>query len=230
MRSIILYTAILGDYDDIKEHNHPRDASFCFTNQRNLVSSSWTMIFCDTEFHSIDERIRAARFYKALSHLVLPAHRFSIWIDASMQINGPIERTINSLDSRRIATFKYPDIYGPRSCAYDEAIACIRRGKDATEVIQSQMQRYRAEGFPSNRGLAETTIIARECTEDISRFNEAWWAEIQCGSRRDQLSFDYTCWRVGIGYAWLPGYRLRNPFATYAPHKEQLYPGIPWSA
>ena len=146
-----------------------------------------------------------------------------------MQISGAIEVALSYLNSHGIATFKYPDIYGKRTCAYDEASACIQRGKDASDTINSQMRRYREEGFPANYGLAETTIVVRENTVRVARFNDAWWSEIAGGSRRDQLSFDYSCWRQGVKYNWLPGHRLQNCFARYIQHKERLYSGCPYT-
>jgi hypothetical protein len=225
----ILYTALLGDYDELKEHQHPRELSFCFTNLKGIKSDSWTLVPCDIRFRSIDERIRTARYFKTQPHRVLPPHRHSIWIDASMQISGAIEVAVSYLNSHGMATFKYPDIYGTRTCAYDEANACIQRGKDASNIIDDQMRRYREEGFPVNFGLAETTIVVRENTKRVARFNDAWWGEIVSGSRRDQLSFDYSCWNEGIKYNWLPGHRLQNRFAKYIQHKERLYSGSPYT-
>jgi hypothetical protein len=225
----ILYTALLGDYDELKEHEHPREWSFCFTDLKGIKSESWTLVSWNVPFDSIDERIRTARFFKTQPHLVLPPHQYSIWIDASMQILGQIGVAVSYLNSHRMATFKYPDIYGKRICAYDEASACIQRGKDASDVINSQMHRYREEGFPVNYGLAETTILVRENTKRVAQFNDAWWHEITRGSRRDQLSFDYSCWRQGVKYNWLPGHRLQNCFAKYIQHKERLYSGCPYT-
>jgi len=227
---IVLYTALLGDYDDLKEHGHPPELSFCFTDRPCLMTKSWTLVPCEQRPLSVDDRIRTARFYKTQPHRVLPPHRISLWTDASMRINEPLELVVNFLRGRSIATFKYPDIYGSRTCAFDEALACLRRGKDASDIIQGQMQRYREEGLPINFGLAETTMMVRENTTALARLNDTWWGEICRGSRRDQLSFDYCCWRHGLEYAWLPGYRLKNPFATYVRHKTQVYPGHSYSS
>jgi hypothetical protein len=129
-------------------------------------------------------------------------------------------RYLNGLD---VATFKYPSTYGPRDCVYQEAEACIKRRKDRPDVIEAQMARYRAEGYPEHGGLVETSVVVRTFGETVRRFNAAWWREICSGSRRDQLSFNYVAWKLDLNYSLLPGSRVSNPFATWRPHREDIY-------
>jgi hypothetical protein len=44
----------------------------------------------------------------------------------------------------------------------------------------------------------------RRHTQAVRAFNEAWWTEIVRGSWRDQLSFDYISWKLGISYVNFP--------------------------
>jgi hypothetical protein len=53
-------------------------------------------------------------------------------------------------------------------------------------------------GYPKGKGLSETSAVLRKNTAKIVSFNEAWWSEISRGSRRDQLSFDFLVWKLGI--------------------------------
>jgi hypothetical protein len=48
-------------------------------------------------------------------------------------------------------------------------------------------------------------VLLRRHTEAIRAFNEAWWDEIQRGSRRDQLSFAYVARRCGLTWRHFPG-------------------------
>jgi hypothetical protein len=47
-------------------------------------------------------------------------------------------------------------------------------------------------------------VILRRHTDAIRHLNEAWWNEIVRGSRRDQLSFNYVAWKLGLRYATFP--------------------------
>jgi hypothetical protein len=89
---------------------------------------------------------------------------------------------------------KHPD----RICVYEEASAVKRMNKDLSHVVDSQMARYRKQGYPKNWGLVQSGLIIRKNTEDVSYFCNLWWEEIQRGSKRDQLSFNYVLWRYTI--------------------------------
>jgi hypothetical protein len=158
----VLYTALFGDYDDLAEHVYPRESSFCFTDCGALKSKSWTVIVCQFRDKSADKRIRAARYFKTHPHSVLPAHNTSIWTDASMHFVSSIEKMVSFLGPYDMATFQYPDIYGTRTCAYDEAKACMQRGKDAADIIAEQMARYKSEGYPTNWGLRNDNTCAKK--------------------------------------------------------------------
>ena len=85
-----------------------------------------------------------------------------------------------------------------RRCVYDEAVACIELGKDDPELIVRHVEAYRALGYPARNGLAELSVIVRRHTPRATRFFEAWWEEIRCGSRRDGGGRDGArrdCWR-----------------------------------
>ncbi len=146
---------------------------------------------------------RAARFPKINAHLALPASGYSLWIDASIGIVCPfplarlVELFLRDCD---ICLFRH---YARRS-VYEEAEACKAHGLDRAEVIDEQMARYRAEGLPEDTGLVEAPVILRRHTPAIRRLNEAWWAEVTAGSRRDQLSFNYVTWKLGLRYATFP--------------------------
>ncbi|MEO8667037.1 MAG: glycosyltransferase domain-containing protein [Bauldia sp.] len=145
---------------------------------------------------------RASRWYKANAHLATDAG-FSLWLDASVSVVFPLPL------ARLIPLFMGEfDLcvfaHHARQSVYEEAEACKERELDLPEVIDAQMERYRREGMPAELGLAEVPVILRRHSAAIRRFNETWWREIETGSRRDQLSFDYAAWKSGVSYARFP--------------------------
>ena len=83
------------------------------------------------------------------------------------------------------------------------------------------MQRYASEGFPRGAGLAEACVILRRHTAAVEAFGEAWWHEIRTGSHRDQLSFDYVAWKLGMRYATFPlPVESANGIAIKEPHSD----------
>src|SRR5690606_6652496 len=70
------------------------------------------------------------------------------------------------------------------------------------ETVREQMARYRAAGFvPGPESLIESGLmLLRMDLPETRRFLSLWWAEIERGSRRDQLSVDYAAQTAGIRF------------------------------
>ena len=220
---IALVTSIFGQYDALKDISHFNGFdAFCFTNQEFDQSLGWDIIKIDKEFTNVDERVRFCRKIKIRIFDFLPNYDIWIWSDSSLlwKVN-PLE-TVKYLGNHSIATFKY----NKRACLYEEAEACIQRGKDSEELIANHMDRYERELYPRQNGLVETTLLVRKNDYNAFRFCDLWWTELANGSRRDQLSFNYVSWKTGIPYSVLPGYRLNNPFTNWFQHKEIIYDPI----
>ena len=207
-RRFTLYTAIADGYDTLKPQ--PAD-SLGGIEQVAFLDKATAGSY---ESHSRGWRVdamppfegdphRAARFPKINAHLVLPDSDYSLWVDASIGIVSPfpLERLVDLfLQDCDICLFRH---YA-RNSIQEEAEACKAYGLDRAEVIDAQMARYRADGFPDDAGLIEAPVILRRHTEAIRRLNESWWGEVVRGSRRDQLSFNYVAWKLGLRYATFP--------------------------
>jgi hypothetical protein len=215
----IIYTAITGGYDNLKPpwgEDPGSTARLAFVDNPDLYAGTgcpgWRIGLCPgwqielMGLACLDPLMQAKRC-KVLSHEALPPEtEFSLWVDGSMEFSSslhPRELALQYLGDADLALYRHPK----RSCSYDEAHACGRAHLDDPDVMARQMNRYRAEGYPRNNGLAECSVILRRHTPAVASLNELWWEEINNGSRRDQLSFDYTCWKLGIKYALFPGTR-----------------------
>ena len=206
----IIYTAIAGGYDRLKP---PRGSDspeglrrMAFVDNPVLCGGTgcpgWRIVpmasICMTP-HMQSKR------HKVLAHEVLPVGtELSLWVDGSIEFGSnlhPEDLARQFLGDFDLALFPH----SRRDCLYDEAHACQLLKLDDPSVMARQMNRYRAEGYPRNNGLAECSVILRRHTPAVARLNELWWQEISNGSHRDQLSFNYACWKLGIGYSLLPG-------------------------
>jgi hypothetical protein len=163
-----------------------------------------------------EDDTRSARFYKCNPHIVLPEHDISIWVDGNIYPNVSDEELVRIfLGQNDITTFKHPG----RRCTYSEAKAVIRHGLDDPQVVNAQMMYYKANKFPVNYGLPETTMIIRRNTFAVNKFNEDWWAEIQRWSKRDQLSFmPVKKQNSNLKVAFVRGDIRNNKYFTYKQH------------
>jgi hypothetical protein len=214
MRNVI-YTAVMGRIND-KIQIPTRSTKWdyvCFTDRKGWGGRGWD-IRPPVWAHPTNQR-RTARYHKTLSHQLFPDAEIVIWVDGCLTPSSGPEQLVRALKDNDLATFKHCE----RSCVYQELRACLRLKKDKPDLMRTQVERYRKEGYPPNNGLAETTCVVRRQTDQIKLLNEAWWAEITRGSQRDQLSLDYLCWKLGVQYSHLKGTRPKSPYFRWRPHR-----------
>jgi hypothetical protein len=189
---VIVYTAITAAKDRLKEWQVTEGASFVAFTDAQAESRTWHVL---PAWPVSDDPVRSAKFYKVNPHWFFPDCEYSFWLDGSCSLRVPVSYLIERyLSNADIALFRHP----LRDCVYDEAATCLGNELDDPGSIESQMDRYRAVGYPLKRGLHECTVLLRRHTPAMAALNELWWDEICRGSRRDQLSFDYCCWRLGV--------------------------------
>jgi hypothetical protein len=148
-----------------------------------------------------------------MPHRHFPGYDFSVWIDGDMAL----------LEDPRILVDRYLvkpghfhaqqayDVarYAPKGAVhsnlYHEAALCIRNGKDNSEVIRRQVERYRSEGCPESSGLWMGGIILRRHNHPRSvTVGEAWFDEVMRESRRDQIALPYVLWKTKNSIVTIP--------------------------
>ncbi len=216
---IVVYTAIVGDYDDVKlpEYLDSKLDYVLFTDQ----SSSDYGIFSARPipyFH--EDPTRAARYVKTHPHILLNDYDIAIWVDASVLITGDIEKMIDGFieSGLPVGAIPHPD----RKSVYDEAAACIRLGKEDPEEVGEQIHHYRSLRFDCD-DLIESGFMMFDLSKEIKHFFDIWWAEIDTFTKRDQLSINYALKRSGL--EWHPIMKrhqsLRNhPSFVLCPHSQ----------
>jgi alkaline ceramidase TOD1/glycosyltransferase MUCI70-like protein len=211
---IPVVTSITAGRDRLKRQPRLRDAQYvAFLDRKQRRSGRKTA----SAYDGFEDPVRNARHHKVLLHRWFPSAAYSLWIDGSVVLtfeHRVLELVDAHLRDTDIAVFPHRT----RTCVYEEELACIEQEKDDPVVISGHVERYRREGYPASNGLAETSVILRGHTPEANRFCEAWWNEIVTGSRRDQLSFPYVAWKLGVDYARLPGTLAENSLFFWGPH------------
>lgn len=211
----VIYTAITGGYDDLKPQPDKGVPYVAFTDLP--ASPPWEV----RPVHAGLDANRNAKIHKVMPHKFFPDAEYSLWIDGSCRVEFPFDlaRLVQTyLQDADLAVFRHPQ----RNCAYDEARVCKNQNLDSHDIIDRQVRRYTAEGYPSNYGLGECSVVLRRHTAACARFNEAWWQEILNGSRRDQISFNYVAWKLGFKFNYFPGsLREKNYLFVREKHKKQ---------
>lgn len=185
----VIYTCITGNYDSLLAQPQIEGYDYvCFTDSV-ITNSTWEIREIPDCVKDLTP-VKQQRWVKLHPHELLKEYDYSIWVDANVSVLKDPSSLIDESYSVQIPT------HPARNCIYDEKAACLRIKKDKEEIMEPQMERYRAENYPKNNGLVQTNIMFRKHNEEeCIRLMETWWAEIEKGSHRDQLSFNYALWK-----------------------------------
>jgi hypothetical protein len=236
MKKIAIYTAIFGDFDELKPPA-PQDVEcdfFCFTDAPlPKAVGAWRTIQVRRD-PAVHPRMQS-KWFKTMSHEVFPRGRLgwrwawagriykrprydaTIWCDGSMQIKGAtMARDISGLlHDHSFAMFKHPD----RDCIFEEAAASP--AKKYGLALTEQVETYRAAGTPPHGGLYAGGFIGRKLPASLKliEFERAWWAENLKWGPQDQLSFPHLVRQRDVPVATIPAHLRNNPYFDLVPHK-----------
>ena len=207
----VIYTAIIGKYDVLEEPKFiPKGYDFiCFTDQKITKPNSIWKIRQVLPLY--EDNTRTARKYKILPHRFLPEYDISIWTDGNELVVGDVDKLQNKyLKNKNMAVYNHMNCWDKRDCVYKEAKAIFDLGnnnnnwKDDPSIMVKQIEKYIKEKYPSNNGLIVSGVMFRKHNEkDIIKCMELWWEELKYGSKRDQLSFNYSAWKTNTQFNWI---------------------------
>ena len=171
----------------------------------SIKAGAWKLKEIPNELKYLSN-VKKQRIIKICPHRYLKEYDISIWVDGSFQIIGDLNEFIAQYDLQKCSI--YVRVHPYRKCIYDEANACIKMHKDVKEKILAQVNAYRNEGYPKKIGMVETGILLRKHNDaKCQMICNLWASELLKHSHRDQLSFNYACWKMHF----IPGI-LKNEF------------------
>jgi hypothetical protein len=192
---IVAFTAITGDYDTLRVPRtlDPEIDYVCFSD---TPRSDLGLFEIRALPFRHDDPVRAARHVKTHPHLLFPDHDIAIWMDATIVIASDVKPLIANLMAAGQPVGGIP--HPRRHAVYDEAYHCARCRKDDLAVIAAQAARYLAAGVPKELAVSDTSFMIWNLRHAAAAaVLDTWWNEIESGSRRDQISFNYALWRQG---------------------------------
>lgn len=212
---IALYTVNIGGYDEsISVPEIPGVDLFMITDEEEPKSvSGWQL---KAPMLTSDTVRKTSRHPKINSHLYFPNYDYTIYVDSNMFINRHPQFFIDEfLTDHDIALHKNPY----RSCAYAEAkeIRDVLKYEDP-DVVDDEVAHMRFNGYPENNGLGACHLLVRRNTPQIAKLNEQWWSMVAQFSYRDQLSFDYSCYKTNNKYKVIEPYK---EYTVQQPHKKE---------
>lgn len=191
----VIYTCITGGYDKIIEPKCTSEGFdyVCFTDNENFKSDIWDIRPLPDETSGLTT-VKKQRYVKTHPHILFEEYDVSIWVDGNIEIKGNLNKFVEKNIKEDCSVFV--PTHPSRNCIYMEEKAVLTIRKDKKENTRPQIERYKSEGFPAHNGLLQSNILLRKHNdEDCIALMEDWWKEIERGSHRDQLSFNYVAWK-----------------------------------
>lgn len=221
-KSVVVYTAIAENYEAFKIPKVLPEGwdLVCFQDRWDKPSPCELRPF---DFHH-DDPTRRSRYVKLHPHVYFPDHEWSIWVDANLLIEGDLSPLVKRVREAQEVIGSY--LHPHRSNIFEEADEVVKRGGlDIEGVVRQQVLRYREAGM-FLQGLYETNVLVRLHNDERAiKLMNAWWRELENGSRRDQLSFPVVSYKLGIEPVALgvPGDSVRNsPLFTRFAHGHEM--------
>lgn len=186
----IIYTSFFSNYDTLSPITVPEGwRALCFTDSIMPVKG-WEIV-------SLEPAPKLFRHIKTCPHLFLPDHDLSIWIDANLIPQMPLNHIIKGKD-QGYTLMQHPQ----RTSVWAEAQRCIELRKDDASVIADQVLKYKRQGYKDDNGMVATGVLVR--TPGFEKFGEAWWDEIRNHSVRDQISFPVVAQQHRLHFKLFP--------------------------
>jgi len=200
------YPVYNTDSDEVEYHYYYRPAL-----DRGELDEEW--IQHEVEFKPDDGTgvtQLTGRWYKLHPFDLFDAE-YVIWVDANVKLlTDPVDIVDKYLlaTNADIATISHPD----RDSVYKEAKQCIAWNKGDPDKIRLQVVRMHLTDYPmSEHWLACSFILVCRNVKRIRQMYSLWWDDITEYSIRDQISFPYVCWKLGIEPHWIPGNHYEGP-------------------
>lgn len=205
MTKIAIYTANVGNYDQLRQPYLPKKYmdDFDFIYFSNELERDFLGVW-EVRKYNIQENdnTRIARYIKLHPHILLKEYKYTIWIDSNIEIIGnTLYQVAKEFVQKKvlISSLKHPSW----DCAYIDGYYCVRYDKDSFKKIKMHLDYLHSKNYPRNNGLFETQILFRNNeNEVVKNINDEWWELMQQFSRRDQLSINYLLWKNNL----LPNY------------------------
>lgn len=217
----VLYAVLCGEYDVPRRAPQTPEGWRCyyFTDLPPawVEGLGWIHVPLDPSAGRTASLVN--RWYKTHPHLLFPSDECSVYVDANVEVRDVSHFESVLSGGALISAARYR----ARRCAYDEGAHVVRKGADTPRNVTAMMDLLRSDGYPAARGMHWNNVMARRHRDErVVRAMEEWWRHISERSHRDQLSFDYVAWKLGLDVRPLFSDCPRHRCVTVHPHVKGL--------
>lgn len=204
------FMPLTDGYDDL-----PDNCFFVFTDSmsRYNVSRGYTHIYVNISSYDIpyDDGARLSKIFKIIPQRVFKNLRWHVHLAGKCTLR---RNYVWLLDELRRSNHSgiIAERHVKRIDVYEEGEEVIKLKRANPKIVKKQLQDYHSQGYPKDNGLLDSEFLFRDfASTNIQVFSCVWFDEINRGSRRDQLSFNYVIWKLKLEVKYYPyGYFARS--------------------
>lgn len=198
---IAVYTCIFGAYDDIYEpYCFPNNIDYyIITDLKIAKKSRWKIVNISLYEKMIDgfSDVEKNRWFKMHPDIVFPQYRYSVYIDGNIV---PVTDFTEYINRIKIETGTAMFWHKYNNCVYQEALYneyVVK--KIPIEELHKHVEYLHSQKMPYDFGMTTCNVIARDHDNPMCKqIMSMWWEEFLTHSKRDQMSFPYVIWRLGL--------------------------------
>ena len=201
-RKVIVYSCLIGNYDNVTSFNKQRGYDYILFTDQNIKNTNWTVFPIPEEVLKLNvSDIKKQRYMKIHPHKFFKNYDLSLYIDPNYEITGDLDdyliNTLNPLDHIYIPHLQFGK--GMKQ-AIDKA---IEKKLDDVSLLKHVMNRYNQSKLLDKTGIVNAGLIIRKHhTEDCIKLMERWWEEVRDYSHVDNFAFDYAGYMTGVRYLY----------------------------
>jgi len=215
---VVVYTAIFNAYD--RPLPAGRGCPHVLFTDAPVRAPGWDVRIVPRRFTNA---ARENRFYKLSPHRLFPGERV-IYHDGGMRLRVPPESVLQCFQAHAGGDHSIFTLRHSLGHVMRDEFAWVRRkGITSPAVLDAQEREYRAAGMPFDAPVAEARLIISR--PDAGAFFDAWWAEVERFSHRDQVSFPYAWWSTAADVHLVP-YQLARAHFKLRPHVRPQLQGV----
>ena len=194
---VAVYTVLFGDIDSIINPLviDPNCDYYIITEREVEAGSIWKKLDVDMSVVKGYSNRKKNRYFKMHAYELFPDYKYCIYIDANIVIYGELSKLIKYINPvTGLGIHNMPN----RGNIYEEIFARSLIDPRDIGILNRQKIDYISQGYDGAEGMFECNVLAMmnslKCTEIMKR----WWNEYKKYPARDQVSFPYVLWRLGI--------------------------------
>ncbi|MCR4893058.1 MAG: DUF616 domain-containing protein [Lachnospiraceae bacterium] len=195
----VIYSTITGNYDSIKEPLFDGELEYILLTDRphEGYKGKWQIKVVDNPKDLPPDRF--ARYLKMHPFELFPDYDWSVYLDGKQLVTGDFNEFV-SLFGKNSGMICFPHF--DTNTLEEQANAISIFGKANLEELKKQIKHYKDLGYKEKGYLIETACLVRDHHDEaLKKVMDDWWKELNSfNHNRDQMSFDYACWKNGYEY------------------------------